>query len=97
MGLFGQPSGCRSSYDHSYVPHGGSWSFFIPSGVLLLRGLIHFLLPNEFLQLPLFNKGFNLLFQVITIGRVMTMVLVKSVILVPQASVGISLQHSRVS
>ena len=81
--LFGRPSGCRSFYDHSYVPHGGSWSFIIPSRVLLLKGLIHFLLPNEFLQLPLLNKGFNLLFQVVTISRVMTMVSVKAVILVP--------------
>ena len=83
MGLFGQPSGCRFSYDHSYVPYRGSWSFIISLGVLLLKGLICSLLSNEFLQLPLFNKGFNLLFQVVTIGRVMTVVMVKAVIFVP--------------
>ena len=82
-GFFGRPSGCHSSYDHSYVPYGGSWSFIIPSGVLLLRGLIHSLLPDEFLQLPLFNKSFNLLFQVVTIGCVMTVISMKMAILVP--------------
>ena len=96
-GLFGRPSGCRSPYDHSYVPYGGFWLFIIPSGVLLLRGLIHSLILNEFLQLPLFNKGFNLLFQVVTIGRVITVVSVKAAILIPQASVGISLQLFEVS
>ena len=95
--LFGRPSGCRSFYDHSYVPHGGSWSFIIPSRVLLLKGLIHFLLPNEFLQIPLFNKGFNLLFQVVTVSRVMTVVWVEAAILILRASVGISLQLSWVS
>ena len=82
-GLFGRPSGYRSSHDHSYVPYRGSWSFIISSGVLLLRGLIHSLIFGEFLQLSLFNKGFNLLFQVVTIGRVMTVVSVKAAILVP--------------
>ena len=75
----------------------GSWSFIIPSGVLLLRGLIHSLLSDKFLQLPLFNKGFNLLFQVVTIGRVMTVVSVKAAIFVPRAPIGISLQLSGVS
>ena len=97
MGLFGRPNSCHSSYDHSYVPYGGSWSFIIPSGVLLLRGLIHSLLSDKFLQLPLFNKGFNLLFQVVTIGRVMTVVSVKAAIFVPRAPIGISLQLSGVS
>ena len=96
-GLFGRPSGCCSSYDHSYVPYGGSWSFIIPSGVLLLKGLIRSLLSDKLLQLPLFNKGFNLLFQVITIGRVITVVLVEATILIPRASVGISLQLSGVN
>ena len=95
--LFGQPSGCCFSYDHSYVSYGGSWSFIIPLGVLLLRGLIHSLIFDEFLQLPLFNKGFNLLFQVVTIGRVMAMISVKVAILVPRASVGVPLQLSGVS
>ena len=70
----------------------GSWSFIIPSGVLLLRGLIRSLLSDETLQLPLFNKGFNLLFQVVTVGYVMTVVLVEAAILIFLASVGISLQ-----
>ena len=96
-GLFGRPSGCRSSYDHSYIPYGGSWSFIIPSRVLLLKGLIRSLISDEFLQIPLFNKGFNLLFQVVTTGRVMTVVLMKAAILVLRASVGISFQLSEVS
>ena len=64
---------------------------------MLLRGLIHSLLSDELLQLPLFNKGFNLLFQVVTIGRVMTAVSVEMAILIPQASVGIPFQLSEVS
>ena len=91
MGLFGRPSGCRFSYDHSYVPDGGSRSFIILSGVLLLRGLIRSLISDELLQLPLFNKGFNLLFQVVTIGRVVTVVSVEVVILIPRVFVWISL------
>ena len=37
-GYFGRPSGRSPSYDHPYVPYGWSWTFIIPSGVLLLRG-----------------------------------------------------------
>ena len=96
-GLFGRPSGCRSSYDHSYVPYRASGSFIIPSRVLLLMGLIYSLLFDELLQLPLFNKGFNLLFQVITISHVMTVVSVEATILIPRASVGISLKLFGVS
>ena len=55
------------------------------------------LLFDELLQLPLFNKGFNLLFQVVTIGRVMTVVSVEATILILRAFVGISLQLSEVS
>ena len=97
VGLFRQPSGRRSPYDHSYVPYGRSWSFIIQSGVLLLKGLIRSLIPDKFLQLPLFNKGFNLLFQVITIDCVMTVVSVKAAILVPRAPVGIPFQLFGVS
>ena len=64
---------------------------------MLLRGLIHSLLSDEFLQLLLFNKGFNLLFQVVKIGRVMAMISVKAAILVPRASVGVPFQLSGVS
>ena len=64
-------------------PMGESGSFIIPSGVLLLRGLIRSLLSDELLQLPLFNKGFNLLLQIITIGCVVTVVSVEVAILVP--------------
>ena len=95
--FFGRPSDCRSSHNYSYVPYGGSWLFIISSGVLFLRGLIRSLLSEEPLQLPLFNKGFNLLFQVVTVGRVMTVVSVEAAILILRASVGISLQLSWVS
>ena len=94
--FFGWSSDCRSSHDHFYVPYRGSRSL-IPSGVLLLRGLIRSLLSDEPLQLSLFNKGFNLLFQIIKIGRVMTVVPVEAAILILRASVGISLQLLRVS
>ena len=62
-----------------------------------MRGLICYLLSDELLQLPLFNKGFNLLFQVVTIGRVMTVVSVEAAILILRVFVGISLQLSEVS
>ena len=75
-------------------PMGG---LIISSGVLLLRGLICSLLSNEPLQLSLFNKGFNLLFQIVTIGHVMTVVPVEAVILILRVFVGISLQLSGVS
>ena len=80
--LFGRPSGYRFSYDHSYVPYGGSQSFIISSGVLLLRGLIRSLLSDKPLQLSLLDEGFNLLFQVVTVGRVMTVVSVEVAILI---------------
>ena len=76
---------------------GGSWSLITPSGVLLLRGLIRSLLSDEPLQLSLFNKGFNLLFQIVTIGRVVIVVLVEAVILILRVSIGISLQLPGVS
>ena len=62
-----------------------------------MRGLICYLHSDELLQLPLFNKGFNLLFQVVTIGRVMTVVSVETAILILRVFVGISLQLSEVS
>ena len=76
---------------------GGSWSFIILWGVLLLRGLIRSLLSDELLQLLLFNKGFNLLFQVVTIGHVMTVVSVEAAIFILQVFVGISLKLFGVS
>ena len=69
----------------------------IPSGVLLLKELIRSLLSDEPLQFSLFNKGFNLLFQIVTIGCVMTVVPVEAVILILRASVRIFLLLPRVS
>ena len=63
----------------------------ISSGVLLLKGLICSLLSNEPLQFSLFNKGFNLLFSIVTIGSVMTVVPVEAAILILRAFVGIPL------
>ena len=65
-------------------------------GVLLMRGLICSPLSDEPLQLSLFNKGFNLLFQVVTISRVMTVVSMEAATLILRVSVGISLQLPRV-
>ena len=62
-----------------------------------MRGLIRSFLSDKLLQLPLFNNGFNLLFQVVTIGRVMTMVSVEAAILILQTFIGISLQLFGVS
>ena len=95
--LFGWPSDCCSSHNHSYVPYGEPRSLIILSGVLLLRGLIRSLLSDEPLQLSLFNKGFNLLFQIVTIDRVMAVISVEAAILILRASVGISLQFPGVS
>ena len=78
-------------------PIGGPRSFIVPSGVLLLKGLIRSLFSDKPLQLSLFNEGFNLLFQVVTVGRVMTVVSVEAAILIFRVPVGISLQLPRVS
>ena len=64
---------------------------------LLLRRLIRSLLSDEPLQLSLFNKGFNLLFQIVTVGCVMTVVSVEVAILILREFVGISLQLLEVS
>ena len=72
-------------------------AFIVPSGVLLLRELIRSLLSDKPLQLSLFNEGFNMLFQVVTVGRVMTVVLVEAAILIFRAPVGIFLQLPGVS
>ena len=49
------------------------------------------------MQLPLLDKGLDLLFYVVTISRVMTMVPVEVAIFVPRSPIGISLQLSGVS
>ena len=63
----------------------------IPSGVLVLYGWIRVLLANKLLQFSLFDKGFNLLLEVIAISRIVTMVAVETVILIPGTFVGITL------
>ena len=47
--LFRRPSSHCSPYDHPYVPYGGSRTFIILLGVLLLRGWICSLLADELL------------------------------------------------
>ena len=63
----------------------------IPSSNLLLWWICPFF-ADESLQFPLSNKGFNLLLQVITLRRVVTMVPMKTTILVLGTLAGISLQ-----
>ena len=63
----------------------------IPSSNLLLWWICPFI-ADESLQFPLSNKGFNLLLQVITLRRVVTMVPMKTTILVLGTLAGISLQ-----
>ena len=53
-----------------------------PSGGLFLKICIHSLLVEKFLQLSFSDKGLDLLLEVITISRVMTMVTVEASILV---------------
>ena len=50
--------------------------------MLVLCGGIRFLLANELLQFSLFDKGLNLLLEVIAISRIVTMVAVETAILV---------------
>ena len=75
-------------------PMGGSRTFIIPSGVLLLRGWICSLLADELLQFPLSDKGLNLLLYVVAISYVMTVVMVEAAIFVSRSLVGVSLQLS---
>ena len=58
-------------------------------------GGIRFLLADELLQLSLSDKGFNLLLQVVAIGRVVTMVTVEAAIFLSGSFVRITLQLSR--
>ena len=63
--------------------------------VLSLRSLllrwIRSLLTDELLQLSLPNESFNLLFQVIEVGFVMTVITVEAVVLVPRPFIRVSL------
>ena len=63
--------------------------------VLSLRSLllrwIRSLLTDELLQLSLPNESFNLLFQVIEVGFVMTVITVEAAVLVPRPFIRVSL------
>ena len=63
--------------------------------MLFLWGWIRSLFANKSLQFSLFDKGFNLLFQVIAIGHVVTMVTVEVAIFISRSFVRITLQLSR--
>ena len=78
-------------YNHPYIPYRWPGVLAIPSSNLLLWWICPFF-ANESLQFPLSNKGFNLLLQVITLRRVVTMVPMKTTILVLGTLAGISLQ-----
>ena len=63
-------------------PMGGSRMVVFLSGGLFPKICIHSLLVEKLLQLSFFDKGLDLLLEVITISRVMTMVTVEAAILV---------------
>ena len=60
-----------------------------------LLGLVYPFLTNEPLQLPLPDESFYLLLQVIAFGCVITVVVVKTTILIFGPLVGISLQLTK--
>jgi len=60
-GLLGWAGGCCASHNHPYVSQGWFGTLVVPSGGLLLGRQICSLPVDELLQLPLPNKGFDLL------------------------------------
>ena len=61
---------------------------------MFLWGLIRSPLVDELLQLPLSDKGFDLLLQVVAIDRVVAVVTMKAAIFVSGPFAGITLQLS---
>ena len=89
-GLFGRPGSCCAPHNHSCISYGRSRTLVFPLKSLLL-GWIHSFLVDKPLQLPLPDKGFNLLLQVVAVSCVMAMVTVEATIFVPRSLVRISL------
>ena len=87
---FGWPSSRRVPYNHSYIPYRWLGTLILPSGSLLL-GWVRPLLTDEPLQLSLSDKGFNLLLQVVTVGRVMAVVTVELAILISRSLIRVFL------
>ena len=78
--LFGRPSSRRALYNHSYISYGRLRMLIFQSGSLFLRW-VRPLFADEPLQLSLPDKGFNLLFQVVTINCVMAVITVEAAVL----------------
>ena len=90
VGFFGRTSSGCAPYNHSYVPYRWSRVLVLLSWDLLLGRIGSFLI-DEPLKLPLPNEGLNLLLQIVAVGCVVSMIMVKTEILVPWPLVGISL------
>ena len=90
VGFFGRTRSSCAPYDHSYVPYKWSKVLVLSSWSLLLRW-VGFFLVDEPLKLPLPNEGLNLLLQIVAVGCVVSMIMVKTEILVPWPLAGISL------
>ena len=56
---------------------------------------VHFLPVDKPLQLSLLDESFNLLLQVVAVGRVMTVVTVETIVFVSRPSIRISLQLAK--
>ena len=69
-------------------------SLVVLLGGLLLWKQICSLLTDKLLQLPLPDKGFDLLFQVIAVNRVIIVITVETTVSVSRPFVGIPLQLS---
>ena len=94
MGLFGQTRGHSASYNHSYISYRWSRTIILPSTNLLLWR-VRFFLADEPLQLSLSDKSFYLLLQVVIVRCIMTVITVKTAVLVFGPLTEVSLQLTR--
>ena len=90
-GLLGWTKSHDAPYNHPYIPYRWPRVLVILSSNLFLWWICPFF-ADKSLQFPLSNKGFNLLLQVITLRRVVTVIPMKTTILVVGPLTGISLQ-----
>ena len=93
-GIFGRLGSRCTPHNHSYISSGWSRMLIFPLKSLLL-GWIRSFLVDEPLQLPLPDKGFNLLLQVVAVSCVMAMVTVEVTVFIPRSLVRISLRLAR--
>ena len=89
--FFGRIRSCGAPYNHPYVSQGWPRALIIPSCSLLLWWVYPFL-TDESLQFSLSDQDFNFLLQVIAFSCVVTVIPMKTTILVSGPLVGISPQ-----